>query len=106
MPKLGKRKHLLLTKAIRNQLPPLYSQDGKGDEAIAHVKFFSPYSNYTWYATEFDGEDTFFGLVQGEFEELGYFSLSELENATVFGGVPAVERDCYWTPQKLAECRK
>ena len=34
-------------------------------EAIAHVKFFTPDSNWTWYATEFDGEDTFFGLVQG-----------------------------------------
>jgi hypothetical protein len=108
MAKLGSRKHLLLTQAIRKELPALYSQDGKGDEAIAHVKFFSPYSNWTWYATEFDGEDTFFGLVQGFEEELGYFSLKELEETTIakLGGVPAVERDCHWKPRTLAECRQ
>jgi hypothetical protein len=106
MAKLGKRKHLLLTQELRKKLPPLYSQDGKGDEAIAHVKFFSPYSNWTWFATEFDGEDTFFGLVQGFEEELGYFSLMELDETTVMGGVPAVERDCYWDARPLSECRK
>ena len=107
MPKLGTRKHLLLTQAIRKTLPPLGSQDGKGDEAIAHVKFFSPYSNWTWFITEFDGEDTMFGLVQGFEEELGYVSLQELEETTIakLGGVPAVERDCYWKPQTLAKCR-
>jgi len=109
MPKMGSRKHLLLTQAIRKELPALYSQDGKGDEAIAHVKFFCPYSDWTWYATEFDPEEgVFFGLVQGFEEELGNFSLQELEEATIakLGGVPAVERDCHWKPRTLAECRK
>ena len=54
-------------------LPKLYSQEEKGDEAVAYVKFFTPWSNWTWYATEFDGEDTFFGLVIGLETELGYF---------------------------------
>jgi hypothetical protein len=73
----------LLNEKIRKQLPPLYSQDGKGGKAIAYAKFFSPSSNWTFYATEFDGEDTFFGLVEGFEKELGYFSLSELESASV-----------------------
>lgn len=97
------RGHKLMTKELTAKMPELYSQDGKGYEAMALVKFFSPYSNWTWYATEFDGEDTFFGLVDGFEKELGYFSLKELESVTVFGGVPAVERDLYWTPRKLAE---
>ena len=72
----------LLTKKLRNLLPPLYSQDGKGEATIAHVKFFTPDSNWTWYATEFDPESgLFFGLVQGFEEELGSFSLAELESA-------------------------
>jgi len=92
----------LLTKEIRKKLPPLYSQEEKGQKAIAHVKFFTPDSSWTWYATEFDGEDRFFGLVDGHVMELGYFSLAELQ--TVHGpmGLP-IERDLYWSPKPLGE---
>lgn len=102
----GLRKHKLLTKADAAKLPPLYSQDGKGYAAIAIVKFFSPYSGWRWYATEFDGEDIFYGYVEGFEKEFGYFSLKELSEVTVFGGVPAVERDKYWTPKPLSEIIK
>ena len=47
-----------------------------------------------------------FGLVEGFETELGYFDLTELAEATVFGGVPAVERDLYWKPQTLGEIRR
>ena len=60
-PNEQRRGHKLLTEEIRKQLPPLYSQDGKGGKAIAHCKFFTPDSNFTWFVTEFDGEDLFFG---------------------------------------------
>lgn len=96
---------MLLTKANRDALPPLYSQDGKGDEAIAFVKFFTPDSSWTWYATEFDGEDTFFGLVCGSETELGYFSLAELKSARGPLGL-AIERDRHFKPTTLAEIRK
>ena len=100
----AKRKHLLVTKEIRDTLPPLYNSEKHPEkEAIAMVKFFSPYSQWTWYAIEFDGEDTFFGLVDGFEMEYGYFSYSELEAVTVFGGVPAVERDCHWSPRPVKE---
>jgi len=42
-------------------------------------KFLPPDNNWTWYASEFDGEDLFFGLVSGFEVELGYFSLKELQ---------------------------
>ena len=100
----AKRKHLLLTQEIKATLPPLYDSEKHPEkEAIAMVKFFSPYSQWTWYAIEFDGEDTFFGLVDGFEMEYGYFSYSELEAVTVFGGVPAVERDCHWSPRPVKE---
>lgn len=92
----------LLTEEIKEKLPPLYSQDGKGGKAIAHVKFFTPDSNWTWYATEFDGEDTFFGLVDGHCKELGYFSLSELKSVKGALGLP-IERDLYFKPKTLEE---
>jgi hypothetical protein len=86
----------LLTKELIRKLPKLYEQEEKGFEAIAYVKFFALFSDWTWYATEFDGEDIFFGLVQGFEEELGYFSLSELESLGW-----RIERDCYFTPTPL-----
>ena len=98
------RKHLLLTQEIRDTLPPLYDSEKHPEkESVAVVKFFSPYSQWTWYAVEFDGEDTFFGLVDGFEMEYGYFSYSELEAVTVFGGVPAIERDCHWSPRPVKE---
>ena len=100
----AKRKHLLLTQEIRDTLPPLYDSEKHPEkESIAVVKFFSPYSQWTWYAVEFDGEDTFFGLVDGFEMEYGYFSYSELEVVTVYGGVPAIERDCHWSPRPVKE---
>ena len=92
----------LLTEEIRRKLPPLYSQDGKGGKAVAYVKYFSPSSLWSWYATEFDGEDIFFGLVDGHCKELGYFSLSELESVNGPMGLP-IERDLYWQPKTLQE---
>ncbi|GAH40103.1 unnamed protein product, partial [marine sediment metagenome] len=81
----------LLTEEIRKKLPPLYSQDGKGGEAVAWVKYFTPSSSWTWYGVEFDGKDTFFGLVDGHCKELGYFNLSELESVNGPMGLP-IER--------------
>ena len=92
----------LLTKAIRKRLPPLYSQDGLGGKAVAHVKFFTPDSSWTFDATEFDGKDLFFGLVEGHDKELGYFSLAELQKVNGPLGLP-IERDLYWQPKRLDE---
>jgi hypothetical protein len=92
----------LLTDEIRKQLPPLYGQDGKGGEAIVYVKFFTPDNSWTWYTTEFDGEDQFFGLVDGQCKELGYFSLAELSSAVGPLGLH-IERDLHWRPTKLCE---
>jgi hypothetical protein len=92
----------LLTKEVLKKLPKLYSQESKGMEALAVVKFFTPDSNWTWYASEFDGKDTFFGLVDGFEKQLGYFSLSELQEIRGALGLP-VERDMYFKPKTLRE---
>ena len=64
-------------------LPRLYAQENLGEQAIVHVKFFTPDANWTWYATEYDTvERRFFGLVVGLDTELGYFALDELERTT------------------------
>ena len=92
----------LLDHITREKLPPLYSGEKLGLDALAQAKFFTPDSNWTWYASEFDGEDIFFGLVSGLELELGYFSLSELQSVTGPLGLP-IERDIHFEPKKLGE---
>jgi hypothetical protein len=98
------KKMKLVTDEIKKVVPKLYSQEEKGDEAVAYVKFFTPWSSWTWYATEFDGEDIFFGLVVGLDTELGYFSLKELSGVEGPGGLK-IERDLYFTPKTLSQLR-
>lgn len=96
------RGHELLPQEIKEQLPDLYSGEEYGLEAKALVKFFTPDSNWSWYASEFDGEDILFGLVSGFEVELGYFSLAELQSAKGPLGLP-IERDLYFNPKTLKE---
>jgi len=96
------RKTELLDTESREKLPTLYSGEEKGLEALAQVKFFTPDSSWTWYASEFDGEDIFFGLVSGLEVELGYFSLKELEEVKGPLGLP-IERDLDFEPKTLRE---
>ena len=95
----------LLDQETRARLPKLYSGEQLGLEAKAQVKFFTPDSSWTWYASEFDGEDIFFGLVAGQEIELGYFSLSELQEARGPRGLP-IERDLYFKPKSLKELKE
>jgi len=95
----------LLTEEIRRKLPRLCGQDGRDGKAIAWARFFTPDSSFTWYATEGQeegGDFIFFGLVEGQFKELGYFNLNELESVRGPMGL-AVERDLHWKPKTLKE---
>ena len=93
----------LLTKEIEKKLPPLYSQENKGENAIVQAKFFCPWNHWTWYATEYDPTDKlFFGYVDGDFGELGYFALEELESIHGPFGLK-IERDLHFRPISLKE---
>lgn len=93
-------------KEVVESLPPLYSQERLGEAAVVRVKFFTPDSNWTWYATEYDPKERiFFGLVVGFETELGYFSLDELQSAVGPLGLH-IERDIHWQPKTLAEVRQ
>lgn len=95
----------LITKKIENELAkyPLYSQDGKGKDAIVVCKFFL--QGYTWYVLEAqkNGNDyEFFGIVDGQEKEYGYFTLSQLQQVRGRWGL-TVERDMYFKPTKVRD---
>ncbi|GMU82439.1 MAG: hypothetical protein AMXMBFR47_23100 [Planctomycetota bacterium] len=94
----------LMTKEIRDRLPQLRATEHQSDP-VAQVKFFTPWSNWTWYGIEFDGEDIFFGLVEGFETELGYFSLSEIESARGPCGL-RIERDLHFDPTPVSQLKK
>jgi Protein of unknown function (DUF2958) len=89
---------------VKHQLPPLYSQEKERDP-IVHVKFFCPWNQWTWFATEGeqrDGDFLFFGLVIGHEREWGYFSLNELASVTGPFGLK-IERDIHFTPKPKSQ---
>ena len=102
----------LLTKDIRKRLPKLYAQEHVADAKV-YVKFFTPWTGWTWFAIEGepvlddDGVEIdfrFFGLVHGLEKEWGYFLLSELEQVRGPWGLK-VERDLYFNVMPVSQAR-
>ena len=94
----------LLTKADVHTLPALYSQEEITDP-VAHIKYFTPDAQWTWYATEGRVEGTdflFFGFVVGPSPEWGYFSLVELESVRGPLGL-RIERDLFFNPAPISD---
>jgi len=101
----------LITKTIEKKIPALYAQDGKGEDAIVHLKLFNPCGAATWFITEYDPETrTAFGYADlhgarpDGGAELGYVSLDELESIRLPFGLK-IERDLHWKPCTLAEAK-
>ena len=98
----------LLTKEILNKTPDLLDNDGLERHKVkVTAKFFDPTGSFTWYLTEIDknDKDTCFGFVTSEFHpkgELGYFTISELEETKGRFGL-GIERDKFWTSKTLKE---
>lgn len=95
----------LITKQLQKDLAkyPLYSQDGKGEDAVVVCKFFL--QGYTWYVLEAEKADNgyeFFGIIVGQHTEYGYFTLSQLESVTGQWGL-RVERDRGFKPTKVKD---
>ncbi len=94
---------VLLTKEIIKKLPKLYETEGvEIEDKMIYVKLFTPWTSWTWYIIEFDGDDQCFGFVKGHDTEFGYFSLSELAQIQGPAGL-RVERDRYFTPTEVGD---
>ena len=90
----------LLPPEILARLPKL-GETSNQEDPRAQVKFFYPDFSWTWYGIEFDGEDIFYGLVDGFEKEFGSFRLSELmENRGKLG--LEIERDFFFEPTPVS----
>jgi len=93
------KKMMLLTKESEKafKAKPLYSTEHDKDPVVV-AKFFTPWTNWTWFATEYDPEKRiFFGMVHGHEKEWGYFSLDELMEISGPFGI-GIERDTSFDP--------
>jgi hypothetical protein len=95
----------LIPNDLRKNIPNLYDTE-ELQELICQVKLFTPFSSFTWYIIELsqDDNDTCFGYVEGLDNELGYFSLSEIESIVGPMGL-RVERDLSFKPTKLSDIK-
>ena len=100
----------LLTAAIEKKFEkfPLYSQEGKGEDAKVIVKFFGG-AACTWLIIEGtkqpNGDYTMFGYVtfDGVNWEWGYVSLNELQKLRFRPFGLGVERDKYFKAKTIKE---
>jgi len=108
----------LLTRELERALPPI-----KSGGSVARVKYFPPWSNWTWYAAEAsaeleDGSEiplsdprardrvdvVFWGMVFGHEKEYGYWRLSDLAEVRGPMGL-RIERDLHFEPTPLDQCQ-
>lgn len=91
----------LIPKELLSKIPELYDTTNTIDP-ICQVKLFMPYGNFTWYIIELSvDKDVCYGYVVGLENELGYFSLKEIEDIKGSFSLQA-ELDTYFTPTKLS----
>ena len=98
----------IITKEIERKLPHFYAteeEDKQGERSVI-VKFFTPWSNWTWYVFEGEkqenGDWLFYGLVSGHEKEFGYFTLSQLTEINGPFGLK-IERDMYLGKKTLQD---
>lgn len=88
----------LLTKELEKKLPPLNSATNK-----AFVKWFTPWSNWTWFVMEYDPTTgDCYGFVEGIEKEFGYFNMQEIAEIKGPFGLK-VERDLLFETMEAAE---
>jgi hypothetical protein len=92
----------ILDDETRARLPTINDSDPSDIDALAPVKFYLADDEQAWYATAFDGQDTFMGLIVNQEIQLGSFSLTDLHRKRGRLGI-SVGRDPDYIPQTLRQ---
>lgn len=96
----------LINQELKNTFLQVGTQEDITDPLLI-AKFFNPCGSQTWYTISYDElSNCCFGYVTGMFEdELGYFSIDELESIVIRPLGVRIERDVYFKPCKLSEIK-
>lgn len=91
-----------LPKELRESLPPLGADpDTPLRETPIHARFYDPASSWQWFVIEFDGLETFFGLILSRSAAIaGQFTLTELSSIDAHrpGDGPGIHLDPEFQP--------
>ena len=90
----------LLTKSLEKKLRDNSSAQDGSKSFAAVVKLFNPTGSGTWYLSELDKDNNFYGLCDLGCPELGYVSLDELSRYKGWCGL-GIERDRSFDANKL-----
>lgn len=86
----------LLPPSLEKEFKKIWNQNNVEDPIVV-AKYFHPFSQRTWYATEYDPDtNNFFGFVAWDYWERWYFNKKEMEQL-LFAWLH-IERDLYWEP--------
>ena len=104
----GRRRHKLMTKELGEKIPP--SEPTRTPPTTTPSSPPPSYSAPTPAGAGTSPSGTArpacaSASSRGSRRKLGYFDLTELAETTVFGQVPAVERDLYWEPKTLGQIK-
>ncbi len=90
-----------IPKTLLDNIPNLYETEELNDP-LCQIKLFLSDNNFTWYIIESSiDDDICYGYVVGLENELGYFSLNELEDIKGSLGL-GIERDLSFKPTLLS----
>lgn len=82
----------MLEKLLK-KVPELYSQDGKGKNALVYL-VLKGINGWKWYITEYSPKDNLaFGYVQGYADEWGYIDIKEIERNIILGYINIQSQD-------------
>lgn len=96
----------IYNQTLISDIPDLYETEDIVDP-ICPIKLFTPDSNWSWFLLELSKEDKdyCFGYVVGLVSELGYFTLSEIEEVNGPLGLQ-VERDLSFQTIPLSKVKE
>lgn len=87
-----------MTEELQKNLPKLYdTEDTKIEDKIVYIRYYEINSGWQWFLMEYSGNDIAFGYIKGFANELGYFSIEEMEQ------INTIFRDETFKPKKFSQ---
>jgi hypothetical protein len=94
----------LLTKEILKKATAQYELGSELEDQMIIAKFFDPVGSWSWYLMNIDPKDNDYawGIVKGNYVEMGSWLMSELETLERYLGF-TIERDLSYEPKNAKD---